>query len=329
MKFLNKRSKSSSKVGEDGFKPTFKSRIEPFLYLLPFIVGIIIFTIYPTINVFRYSFIDTLKHPLGKALSTECSLFLTNTTGNECSLNWGISNYQYVLQDKYFLNALKNTFIYVVTVVPVSTCLAIAFAYLLNAKIKFRGVFQTIYFLPMVTSSIAVGICWKYLLNYRYGFINYILNSFGISSVDWLGNASNNIWALVIFGIWSILPFTIILLLAGLQNIDELYYTAAKVDGAKPFKIFRRITLPLLRPTIALVLIINTISSFKVYSEIFPLFNGKAGITGNNLYTVVFYIYDQFFIQNKYGRASAAAIILFIIIFIFTMVQRKITERKY
>jgi len=302
-------------------------RIEPLLYLLPFLVGIIIFTIYPTINIFRYSMVEGLKMPLGKEMAKHCTLLLANQGSNTCDLTWGFDNFKYVLQDKYFINALKNTFLYVITVIPISTFLAIIIANLLNQKIKFRGFFQTIYFLPMVTSAIAVGICWKYLFNYNYGFINYFLGFFGIDPINWLGEASKNIWTLVIYGIWSKLPFTIILLLSGLQNIDEKYYTAARVDGASSLKIFRRITVPLLMPTISLVLIINTISAFKVYSEIFPLFNGQAGVTGKNLYTVVFYVYDQFFIKGKYGRASAGAVVLFFIILIFTLVQRKVTER--
>lgn len=316
------KKKSNYNVDTDTFKSSKKFNIEPFLYLLPFIIGILVFTIYPIFNVLRYSFIEGLGHPLGKQLAERCTFFLTDATSKGCDLTWGLANYEYVLKDKYFWSALKNTFQYVICVVPISTCLAIIFAVLLNQKIKLRGLYQTIFFLPMVTSSIAVGICWKYLFNYNYGFINYLLNLVGIPSVNWLGDASMNIWAVIIFGIWNIMPMTIILLLSGLQNIDEMYYTAARVDGAKSVRIFFKITVPLLAPTIGLVMILNTISSFKVYASIFPLFNGDAGITGKNLYTAVFYIYNQFFINSKYGRAAAAAVLLFFIIFAFTMFQK-------
>lgn len=298
------------------------AKIEPFLYLLPFIIGVLIFTIYPMFNVLRYSFTEGLGQPLGTQMVKHCTLLLSDASSKGCDLSWGLANYKYVIEDKYFMDALINTGKYVLGVVPISTALAVIIAVLLNQKIKMRGLFQTVYFLPMVTSAIAVGICWKYLFHYNYGFINYILNIFGIESINWLGDPNMNIWALIIFGIWNIMPMTIILLLSGLQNIDEMYYTAAKVDGAKSVRIFFRITVPLLAPTIGLVSILNTISSFKVYSSMFPLFNGRAGITGKNLYTAVFYIYDQFFIKGKYGRASAAAVLLFFIIFAFTMFQK-------
>lgn len=132
--------------------------------------------------------------------------------------------------------------------------------------------------------------------------------------------------ALIIFGIWNILPFTIILLLSGLQNIDEMYYTAAKVDGAKSTKIFFRITVPLLSPTIFLVCIVNTISCFKVFSELYPLFNGKPG-PYYNLYTVVYYIRYAMMEKRKYGYAAAAAVILFFCVLIFTVIQLRMQKR--
>lgn len=324
MALFKKKAKEHTSV--DSPKSTF-DRIEPFLFLLPFIIGVLIFTIYPIFNVIRYSFIEGLGQPLGPQMAKHCTFLLTDATSKGCTLSWGLANYRYVIQDADFMNALINTGKYVLFVVPISTCLAVLIAVLLNQKIKLRGLFQTIYFLPMVTSSIAVGICWRYLFNYNYGFINYLLNIFGVESINWLGDPKMNIWTLIIFGIWNIMPMTIILLLSGLQNIDDLYYTAAKVDGAKPVRIFFRITVPLLAPTIGLVTILNTISSFKVYSTMFPLFSGRAGITGKNLYTVVFYIYNQFFINGKYGRASAGAILLFFIIFAFTMFQKWFQEK--
>ena len=286
----------------------FKIFAEPMLYLLPFALGILIFTLYPVGYVFITSFKEGFKY----------------LTGNFDA--YGINNFKYVLNDPYFISSLKNTAIYVFTVVPISTALAIILANLLNQKIKFIGIFQTVYFLPMVTSITAVGLAWKFMFNTNYGIINYLLSLVGIAPVNWLLLPKNNIYVLIIFGIWNILPFTIILLLSGLQNINELYYTAAKVDGAKPITIFYRITIPLLSPTIGLVLIINMISTFKVFTEIFPLFNGSPGIA-YNLYTVVYYIYDQFYVKWKFGRACAAALILFMIIFILTRLQLYIQKK--
>ena len=290
-------------------KISFK-RIEPFLYLAPFLIGIIIFTLYPIFNVFFMSFKENYKYLTGEFSG------------------YGLNNFVQILSDPYFIQSLKNTFSYVLIVIPISTCLAIVFAVLLNQNIKLKALFQTAYFLPMVTSVTAVGMAWKFMFNYNSGLINFFLNLLGFESINWLQIASNNFAALVIFGIWNILPFTIILLLSGLQNIDPLYYTAAKVDGANTLTCFFRITLPLLAPTICMVLIVNTISTFKVFNELFPLFNGP-GIA-YNLFTVVYYIYYQFrgLTPPKYGLAAAAALILFIIIFCFTMIQLYI-QKKY
>ena len=271
---------------------SFGKIVEPYLYLAPFAIGVLVFTLYPIVNVVLLSFKEGYN-------------FITKDF-----TSWGLGNYLYVLQDPYFLQAYKNTFMYVFIVIPVSTCLSVVIATLLNQKIKFSSVFQTAYFLPMVTSTIAIGFAWRFMFNYKSGAIN------------WLQVPTYNFPALCIYGIWAILPFTIILLLSGLQNIDPMYYTAAKVDGAGPIKSFFRITLPLLAPTIFLVLCVNTISTFKVYNELFPLFQG-AGIA-NNLFTVVYYIYYQFRVKSpaRYGYAAAAAVLLFITVFIFTMIQR-------
>lgn len=280
-----------------------KKRIEPLLYLLPFTIGIAIFTLYPIVNVFILSFKENYRHLTGKYSG------------------FGFANYQAILNDPYFIQAIQITFKYVLIVIPFAVALSLIIANLLNQKTKLSGLFQTMYFLPLITSVTAVGLTWKYMFNYRSGIINFVLNLVGLDSVNWLQDPSANFWALCIYGIWSMMPFTIILLLSGLQNIDPRYYTAAKVDGASPLRIFFRITVPLLSPTIWLVVIINTISAFKVFNELFPLFQGP-GI-GHNLYTIVYYIYHQFrgLTPPKYGRAAAAAIVLFGLILIFTRIQ--------
>ena len=282
----------------------FKVKSEWLIYFTPFILGIIFFTLYPIINVFLMAFKENYNY-----LTKEFT-------------SWGLANFQYVLSDQYFHNAIKNTISYVFVVIPVSTCLAVVIATLLNQKIKLSALFQTCYFVPMVTSTIAVGFAWRFMFSYNYGVINYLLNLINIESINWLGDPANNFFALCIYGIWAILPFTIILLLSGLQNIDPMYYTAAKVDGAGPLRIFFRITVPLLAPTIFMVVMVNTISCFKVFNELFPLFKG-AGVA-NNLYTMVYYIYYQFkvLVPVQYGYAAAAALILFLIIFVVTMFQR-------
>lgn len=293
----------------DGEKLTARTFLEPSAFLLPFMVGILLFTLYPFINVFLISFKEDYK-----VLTGEFSAF-------------GFQNYETVISDPNFLNGLRNTGLYVLAVVPIATALSLLIATLLNNDIKLKGLFQTCYFLPMVTSITAIGLVWKWLFNYDYGLINYFLSLFGIDPINWLNNPAYNLPALIIYGVWSMIPFTTILLLAGFQNVNPQYYTAARADGAKGGRIFFRITLPLLAPTIGLTLIVNMISASKVFSELFPLFNGQPG-SAYSLYTVVYYLYDAFFVKWKLGRAAASAVILFAIVLLLTIIQLFI-QRKW
>ncbi len=284
------------------------SKIEPWLYLSPFLIFIIVFTLYPVINVFTISFKENYSYLRGtfKAFNFE--------------------NYKYVLTDDKFTSGLKNTALYVLFVVPVSTAIALFFANLLNKKVRGSAIFQTAFFLPMVTSVTAVGLIWRLMYNQQYGIINWVLTKFGIEKIGWVTESRWSLLALIIFGTWNILPFTIIILLSGMQNINELYYTVARVDGAKPMRIFFRITVPLLSPTIFLVCIVNTISCFKVFSELYPLFYGKPG-PYYNLYTVVYYIRYAMMEKRKYGYAAAAAVILFLCIFGVTLLELYLKKR--
>ena len=284
------------------------SKIEPWLYLSPFLIFIIIFTLYPVINVFTISFKENYSYLRG--------------TFSKISFE----NYKYVLSDEKFTSGLQNTALYVLFVVPVSTAIALFFANLLNKKIRGSAIFQTAFFLPMVTSVTAVGLIWRLMYNQQYGIINWALSKFGIEKIGWVTESRWSLLALIIFGTWNILPFTIIILLSGMQNINELYYTVARVDGAKPMRIFFRITVPLLSPTIFLVSIVNTISCFKVFSELYPLFYGKPG-PYYNLYTVVYYIRYAMMEKRKYGYAAAAAVILFLCIFVVTLIELYFKKR--
>ena len=286
----------------------FFTKIEPWLYLSPFLIFIIIFTLYPVINVFTISFKENYSYLRG--------------TFSKLSLE----NYKYVLTDDKFTSGLKNTALYVLFVVPVSTAIALFFANLLNKKVRGSAIFQTAFFLPMVTSVTAVGLIWRLMYNQQYGIINWALSKFGIEKIGWVTESRWSLLALIIFGTWNILPFTIIILLSGMQNINETYYTVARVDGAKPMRIFFRITVPLLSPTIFLVSIVNTISCFKVFSELYPLFYGKPG-PYYNLYTVVYYIRYAMMEKRKYGYAAAAAVILFLCIFVVTLLELYLKKR--
>lgn len=298
-----------TRVNKDAPPLKLRNIAEPAAYLAPFMIGLLIFTIYPFVNVIILSFKENYN-------------FMHGTYSG-----LGLDNYVEIFQDRNFLNGLKNTALYVVFVVPIATVLSLLIASLLNSDIKLQGLFQTCYFLPMVTSITAVGLVWKWMFNYDYGLINYFASLFNIAPVNWLNDPRYNLTALIIYGIWNMLPFTIILLLSGYQNINPQYYTAARVDGAKEGRIFFRITVPLLAPTIGLTMIVNVISASKVFSELFPLFNGKPG-SAYSLYTVVYYLFDMFYKQWKLGPAAASAVILFIIVLLFTMLQLFI-QRKW
>lgn len=282
--------------------PTHRRFFVPWLYLLPFLLGLAVFTAFPIVNIFVIS------------LREDYDLLSRRHSG------FGAGNFSSVFGDPYFVNSLKNTAIYVAVVVPVSTALSLLFAHLLNQRLRFTAFFQTVFFLPMVTSVVAVGLAWKWMFNYDYGLFNFLLGLVGVDRINWLNDPSWNLWALIIYGTWSNLPFAIIILLAGLQNIDPVYARAAAVDGASSRRIFFRITLPLLAPTLALVVVINTISASKVFAEMFPLWNGKPGVA-YNLYTVVFYIYELFYVKWRLGQAGAAAVVLFAAVLIFTFAQ--------
>lgn len=288
---------------------TARTFLEPLGFLLPFLVGLAVFTVYPFINVFVISLKENYS-------------FMTGSFSG-----WGLGNFVKIFSDPNFLNALRNTWLYVLFVVPIATVLSLLMATLLNGNIRLKGLFQTAYFMPMVTSITAVGLVWKWMFNFDYGLINYFLSRFGVQAINWLNNPRYNLAALIIYGIWSMLPFTIILLLAGLQNINPQYYTAARVDGAKPWRIFFRITLPLLSPTIGLTMIVNMISASKVFGELFPLFNGNPG-SAYSLYTIVYYLYDKFYKQWQLGHAAASAVVLFLIVLLFTIIQLVI-QRKW
>jgi len=288
---------------------TAKKILEPALYLTPFLIGIIIFTLYPFLNVILISLKENYKL----------------LTGEYAAI--GFNNYAQVIRDPNFLNGLRNTGLYVLFVVPISTVISLFFANLLNNVKKLQGLFQTAFFLPMVTSIMAIGLVWKWMFNYDYGLINFGLSLLGMNPINWLNNPANNLTALIIYGVWSMLPFTIILLLAGLQNVNPLYYISARADGAKIPMIFFRITLPLLAPTIGLTLIINMIYASQVFSELFPLFNGKPG-SAYSLYTVVYYLFDAFYVKWKLGIAAASAVILFLIVLLLTVMQLLI-QRKW
>lgn len=284
-----------------------------FLYLLPALLFLGFFLIYPLIDVFVYSFQENYN-------------FASQTyTGV------GLYNYQYVLRDPYFLQALKNTFLLVVITVPLSTGLALLISLCLSSIQKLRDLFQTVFFLPYVTNTLAVGLVFMILFKktaYSDGFINLLLNTLGISSVDFL---SGPYWAkmlvLCLYTVWIVMPFKILILTSSLASVNEQYHSAARIDGASRSRIFWRITLPMISPSLFYLIITGFIGAFKAYSDAVALFGTDLNAAGMN--TLVGFVYDML-----YGRsggypsyASAAAIFLFAIVLTITCVNLLVSKK--
>ena len=289
-------------------KPSWKSTFQSLLYLAPALILIGIFNIYPIFKSLAMSFY------------TDYNIF----TGEVKS--YGLGNFSQIFADPNFFRAIKNTFFFVLGVVPISIVISLAIAILLNRIPKLSDFFRSIYFLPFVTSTVAVSIVWNWLYHTRFGLINYFLSFVGVDPIAWLTDPNYSIMALVIMSVWKGLGYNIILFLVGLNNINKTYYQAAEVDGAKSWQQFTNITVPLLSPYILLVSIIGVINSFKVFTEVYSLFAGRPGPAGSAL-TMVFYIYEKFYTEYQYGVASAAGIVLFLIILVFTLLQRLISNR--
>ena len=284
-----------------------------FLYLLPAFLFLGFFLVYPLIDVFVYSFQENYN-------------FASQTyTGV------GLYNYQYVLRDPYFLQALKNTFLLVVITVPLSTGLALLISLCLSSIQKLRDLFQTVFFLPYVTNTLAVGLVFMILFKktaYSDGFINLLLNAVGISSVDFL---SGPYWAkmlvLCLYTVWIVMPFKILILTSSLASVNEQYRSAARIDGASRSRIFWRITLPMISPSLFYLIITGFIGAFKAYSDAVALFGTDLNAAG--MTTLVGFVYDML-----YGRsggypsyASAAAIFLFAIVLTITCVNLLVSKK--
>ena len=306
-----------------------KQSWKAWLYLSPAIVLLLIFTVWPIINTVRMSLLDNYSN-LGAA--------------GGIVYNFGVKNFVDVLQYKDFLKCLGNTMLLCVLTVPVSTLLALLIAVCLNAIKPLQRLLQTIFFLPYVTNSIAIGMVFAAMFNMvgtafggenevimTAGIINNVIEFFGGQPINWINTGSSyaaNITVMVIYIVWNALPFKILILLGGLQSVNKQYYDAAKVDGTSRARVFTRITVPLLSPMLAYVIITGFIGGFKEYSSIVGIFGDDMGPAGDpgKLNTMVGFIYDA--LGTKEGRASAAAIILFGIIFVVTMINLYVSKKK-
>ena len=290
-----------------------KRNLKGWLYLLPAILFLGVFMVYPLIDVFIYSFEEGYN------------------SASQTFFGVGTYNYSYVLHDPYFLQAIKNTFILVIITVPVSTGLALLISVGLNSIKPLRDLYQTVYFLPYVTNTLAVGLVFMILFKktaYSDGLVNMLINFFGGNSVDFIdGPYWAKLFVLCFYTVWVVLPFKILILTSALASVNEDYYKAAKVDGTSRLRIFTRITVPMISPTLFYLIITGFIGAFKAYSDAVALFGTDLNAAEMN--TIVGYIYDMLY-GNSGGYpsyASAAAIILFAIVLTITCINLLVSKK--
>ena len=287
------------------------------LYLLPAILFLGAFMVYPLVDVFVYSFEEGYN------------------SASQTFWGIGLYNYAYVLHDPYFLQAVKNTFLLVIITVPLSTGLALLISVGLNAIKPLRELYQTVFFLPYVTNTLAVGLVFMILFKktpYSDGLINLLIHFFGGQSVDFIdGPYWAKMLVMCIYTVWVVMPFKILILTSALASVRQDYYNAARVDGTPPLRIFTRITLPMIRPMIFYLIITGFIGAFKAYSDVVAIFGtdlNHAGASGMN--TIVGYVYDMLYgsTGGYPSYASAAAIVLFIIVLTITTINLSLSRRN-
>ncbi len=287
--------------------------LKGWLYLLPAILFLAIFLVYPLIDVFIYSFEEGYN------------------SASQTYYGVGTYNYEYVLHDPYFLQAVQNTFILVIITVPLSTGLSLLISLGLSSIPKLRNLFQTIYFLPYVTNTLAVGLVFMIIFKptaYSDGLMNLILGFFGISPIDFIGGPYwAKMFVLCFYTTWVVMPFKILVLTSALASVSETYYKAARVDGTTRGRIFRKITLPMISPTMFYLVITGFIGAFKAYSDAVALFGTNLNAAEMN--TIVGYVYDMLYGDSGGypSFASAAAIILFATVLTITCINLLVSKK--
>ncbi|MBR3929335.1 MAG: sugar ABC transporter permease [Clostridia bacterium] len=307
-----------------------KQQWKAWLYLAPAIILLLVFTVWPIINTVAMAFMEGYSG-LGK-------------TGGEVTFKIGVGNFTHVVAHPDFRQALLNTCLLCVITVPVSTVLALLIAVALNAIKPLQKALQTVFFVPYVTNSIAIGMVFAAMFNVignigtrreiitSYGVVNDIIRAFGGKWINWINSGSSywaNMFVLIVYIVWNALPFKILVLLGGLQSVNKQYYDAAKVDSTPRWRVLTRITVPLLSPMIAYVVITGFIGGFKEYTSIVGIFGEKMGPAHlpGRLNTMVGLIYESLENDNQ-GGASAAALILFGIILVVTMINLYVSKKR-
>ena len=288
--------------------------LKGWLYILPAMLFLGAFMVYPLIDVFVYSFEEGYN------------------SASQTFFGVGLYNYSYVLRDPYFLQALKNTFILVIITVPVSTGLALLISLGLSSIKKLRNLFQTVYFLPYVTNTLAVGLVFMILFKktaYSDGLVNLLINWFGGESVDFIdGPYWAKMLVLCIYTVWVVMPCKVLVLTSALASVDQQYYDAARIDGTPAHRVFTRITLPMISPMLFYLVITGFIGAFKAYSDAVALFGTDLNTAGMN--TIVGYVYDMLYGDSGGypSFASAAAIILFAVVLTVTCINLMVSKKQ-
>lgn len=277
-----------------------------YLFIAPTILGVLILNLWGVIQSFYYSFHEV--------------------KGFAAPIFIGLDNYVRLFQDTEVWSALKNVLVYAIITVPIGVLLSLLLAVLLNVKIKGKSCFRCIYFLPVVSAPAAVALVWKWLYNKDFGLFNQVLNAFGIQGPDWLGNVHMAMPSVAIVGIWTMVGYNMILLLAGLQDVPRELYEAAEIDGAGSVQKFWKITVPMVSPTLFFVVVTTIISALQVFDLIYMMFKPSAP-SFQSVESIVYLFYRYTFTNYNKGYGSTIVVALFIIIMILTAIQLKLQKK--
>jgi len=280
-----------------------------YIFIAPAVIAIFIFFFIPVISAFVMSFTDFDIYAFA---SFDTVRFI------------GFKNYLRLIEDPLFWQSLKNTCYYVILATPLSITVSLGAALLLNSKlVKFKGIFRLSYFIPYITTLVAVAIVWRFIYHPKFGILNYFLGLIGINTIDWLGDPNWAMPAIVLMSVWKSFGYSMIIFIAGLQNIPEDLYEAASIEGANEWQKFKSITIPMLAPTTLFISIITIVSFFQLFAE--PYIMTQGGPLNKTL-TIVGYMYQEGFRWWNMGYAAALSFVLFFIILIVTIVQFKIQK---
>ncbi|HOI46767.1 MAG TPA: sugar ABC transporter permease [Bacilli bacterium] len=295
-----------------------KNNLKAWLYLAPALILMAIFIFYPLFNTILIAFKEKYNYMTGEFTQ------------------FGFGNFAFIFRNQIFWRTVSNTFFIVFVSVPISIMLSLLIAVGLNSIKPLQKVFQTIFFLPYVTNTIAIGMVFAVMFNQSYGLINTIIGWLGLdNAINWVGYGAG--WGramtvLLIYSVWEALPFKILIFLSGLQGIDKQYYQAAQIDSTPRVRVFTRITVPLLSPMIAYVAVTSFIGAFKEYTSVVALFGLDTSIRDKGIGTIVWFLYrslsDPRVGEGSAGWAAAAALFLFVIILIFTFINLYISKKR-